>query len=149
MAELAELAEAKAELAEAEAELAEAVAELAEAKADLAELAEAELAEAVAELTELAEVEIRQCVTRCQDEREIVRQISKRETNGSAPATRNGSHTRTNLKVQLPGVPVSDPGQVEASWLEEQTPIPHQWRQSNSESDNFSGGSPKRFNRSK
>ena len=102
-----------------------------------------------AEEGELAEIEIGECVSDIKDEREIVRQISKRESNGSTPATTRGDSAGANLKVQSPGVAVSDPCQVEASWLEYETPIPDQWRQSNSESDNFSIGMPKRFNRSK
>jgi len=136
-------AEAREAAEAAEAEAREA-AEATEAEAEAREAAEA--AEAEAELTQ---IEICECVANIKDEREIVRQISERESNGSTPATRDVGDAGANFKVQSPGVAVSDPGQVEASWLEYETPIPDQWRQSNSESDNFSIGSPKRFNRSK
>lgn len=128
-----------------EAEAAEAVKAVKAVKAEAAETAEA----VKAVKAELTQIEICECVAGIKDERKIVRQISKRESNGSTPATRNVGDAGANFKIQLPGVAVSDPRQVEASWLEYETPIPDQWRQSNSESDNFSIGSPKRFNRSK
>lgn len=54
-----------------------------------------------------------------------------------------------NVEGEGPGVSVLDPGQVEASRLENEHPIPDHWRQSNSKSDNLSIGVSKRFARSK